>query len=234
MDATVMSFSGLKTKTVAIAFAALFTGSAFGYWSYGEYRQQELRNAIAELVKDTSVRMHDALGAETLPTPADTSVTLRRFYDHAEAVDGNFRKLHDMDVAPVEALAGVADDYVLTSREILLRQASSHRYRLKLSGSIQALRNHMRTDNRTGAWVSEAIRAKERVEEDYRDYRIATNALGNLLESFPAARAKMAPHVDAGLLTDEALAEAARQQVLAASRQAADEIQKARQLASYR
>lgn len=229
-----MNFSGTKSRVAVMALSAALAGSAFGYWSYGEYRQQELRNEVTELVKDTSVRMRDALSAGTLPTSANTPVTLRKFYDHAEAADRNFRKLHGMDVAPVEALAGAADDYVLTSREILLRHASSHRYRAKLSGSIQALRNHMRTDDRTGAWVSEAIRAKERVEEDYRDYKIATNALGNLLESFPASRAKMAPHVDAGLLTDEAVVEEARKQVLAASRQAADEIEKARQLASYR
>ena len=234
MDATSMSFSGLKTKTIVTVLAAALATSALGYWSYGEYRQQELRVAVTGLVKDTSVRMGDALSAETRPTPADTVVTLRKFYDHAEAVDGNFRKLHNMDVAPVEALAGAADDYILTSREILLRWASSHRYRVKLSGSIMALRNHMRADDRTGAWVSDAIRAKERVEEDYRDYKIAASALGNLLASYPDSRAKMAPYVDAELLTGEALVEAARKQTLAVSRQTADEIEKARQLETYR
>lgn len=234
MDATSMSFSGLKTKTIVAVLAAVVATSALGYWSYGEYRQQELRSAVTGLVKDTSVRMRDALSAETLPAPADTAVTLRKFYDDAEAVGGNFRKLHDMDVAPVEALAGAADDYVLTSREILVRWASSHRYRVKLSGSIAALRNHMRADDRTGAWVSDAIRAKERVEEDYRDYRIATSALGNLLASYPDSRAKMAPYVDPEVLTDEALVEAARKQALAVSRQTADEIETVRQLNTYR
>jgi len=234
MDATSISFSGLKTKTIVAVLSAVLATSALGYWSYGEYRQQELRSAVTGLVKDTSLRMRDALTAGTVSTPADTAMSLRKLYDDAEAVDGNFRTLHGMDVAPVEALAGAADDYVLTSREILLRWASSHRYRVKLSGSIEALRNHMREDDRTGAWVSGAIRAKERVEEDYRDYRIATSALGNLLASYPDSRAKMAPYVDPELLADEALVEEARKQVLAVSGQTADEIETVRQLITYR
>lgn len=234
MDATLMSFSGLKTKTIVTVLAALLATSAFGYWGYGELREQALRNEIIELVKDTSLRMATALGAKAPQKSAVSVAALRKFYDHAEAVGGNFRKLHDMDVAPVEALAGAADDYVLTSREILLRWASSHRYRVKLSGSIGALGNHMRADDRTGAWVSDAIRAKERVEEDYRDYKIATSALGNLLASYPDSRAKMAPYVDPELLTDEALVEAARRRAIEAAGHAADEIETVRQLKTYR
>lgn len=229
-----MNFLGLKLRVVAIAVSVLVAGSAFGYLGYGEYKEQGLRREIMEMVKDTSLHMHDALGVESIPTSASKANFLRQFYDHAEAVDAHFQKLHSIDVSPIGELAGVVDDYVLTSREILIRRASSQRYRLKLSGSIQALRNHMRTDDRTGAWVSQAIRAKERVEEDYRDYRVAINALGNLLGSYPAAWAELAPHVESALLVDESLIEDAHRRALEAAAQAAEQIEKARQLASYR
>lgn len=229
-----MNFLGFKTKAVAVTLSVVVAGSAFGYLGYGEYKEQGLRHEVTELVKDTSLRMHDALRVESVPASAEQANFLRQFYDHAEAVDGHFQKLHSIDVLPIGELAGVVDDYVLTSREILIRRASSHRYRLKLSGSIQTLRNHMRTDDRTGAWVSEAIRAKERVEEDYRDYRLAINALGTLLGSYPAALTKLAPHVEAALLVDESLIEEAHRRALEAATQTADEIEKARQLASYR
>lgn len=230
-----MSFSGFKTKTVVTALTAVLATSAFGYWGYGELREQALRNEIIELVKDTSLHMATALGTEAPQKSAASLAALRKFYEHAEAVAGHFQKLNAMDLAsPVADLADAADDYMLTSREILLRRASSQRYRLKLSGSIQALHAHMRADNRTGAWVSEAIRAKEKVEEDYRDYRLAINALGSLLGTFPASRAKMALYIDATLLTNEALVEEARRQALEASTRAADEIEKVRQLHAYR
>lgn len=225
-----MRFSGFKTKTVVIALAAAVATSAFGYWGYGELREQQLRNEVTALVTDASLRMQAALSAEAVDDPA----ILRRFYEHAEAVDADFRKLHDADVTAVADLAYAADDYLLTSREILLRWASSQRYRLELSGSIKALQKHMRADNRTGAWVSEAIRAKERVEDDYRDYNRAVNALSTLLGTFPASREKMAPYMDAALLADERLVQAAREQALAASSQAADEVDRIRQLRTYR
>jgi hypothetical protein len=221
----------LKTKTAVVVVAALLAGSAFGYWGYGEYKELQLRGEVMEIVQDTTLQMRDALSAEPQATAAKHPASLRKFYEHAEAADGDFRKLRGMDIPrPVEALADAADDYVLTSREILLRWASSQRNHQKLVSSMQALRNHMRADNRSGAWVSEAIRAKERVEEDYRDYQMASNALASLLESFPAARAKLTPQVEATLLADETLIENARKRALDASVLAANEIEKVRQL----
>ena len=229
-----MRFSGLKTKAVITVLAAVAGTSAFGYWSYAEYREQALRNAIMELVTDTSVRLGAALDARMPQKSVKNLQSLRKFYEHAEAVDGHYQRLSSLGIAPTDKLADAADDYVLTSREILLRRASSQRIRLKLSGSIEALRNHMRADNRSGAWVREAIRAKERVEEDYRDYRLTVGALARLLESFPASQAKMVVHIDAALLADLALVEEAREEALRASRQAAEEIAKVRQLTAYR
>lgn len=228
-----MSFSGIKTKTVALAVAALSAGSAFGYWGYIGYQQRELRNTVTDLVKNTSLQVRDGLSSDRR-TVTESPDSLLKLYDDALAVDANYRRLHGMDASPVGELGDAADDYLLTSREIMLRWASSHRYRGRLFASIQALRSHMHADDRTGAWVSTAVRAKERVEEDYRDYRIATNALRSLLESFPASRSKMALYVDATLLADDALIEEARKQVLDASRQAAEEVQSARQLSAYR
>jgi hypothetical protein len=224
-----MNFS--KTKTTVVVVAVLLAGSAFGYWGYSEYKELELRSEVMGIVQDTSLQMRDSLSAEPRAAAASRPASLRKFYEHAEAVDGEFKKLRGLAIPrPVEPLADAADDYVLTSREILLRWASTQRNHQKLSSSIQALRSHMSADDRSGAWVSQAIRAKEQVEEDYRDFQVASNALGNLLETFPAARAKMTPYVEASLLTDDALVEDARRRALEASMLAANEIEKVRQL----
>jgi hypothetical protein len=228
-----MRFSGFRTKTAVMVIATAAATSAFGYWGYGELRAHQLREEITALVTDASLRMQAVLSTE-VPLAVESPAVLRRFYEHAEAVEAHFRKLHDENVAPVASLADAADDYLLTSREILLRRASSERYRQKLAGSIKALREHMGADDHTAAWVSKAVRAKENVEDDYRDYNRAVNALGTLLTTFPAARDKMAPHLDAALLTDEKLVATARTHALAASARAADEIEKIRQLRTYR
>lgn len=220
-------------KTVVIILIAVAVTAALG-WAYSEHRKRELREAIVALVADTSLRLRDALSIETGSTAAERPAIGRKLDAHVATVERHLVKLQDMDASSVGALAEAANDYVLTGREILQRQASSYRYRLQLSGSLLALRNHMRANDRSGSWVPEAVRAKERVEGDYRNYKLAVEALGKLLESFPASRAKMAPHVDAARLTDESLVEAARRRVLEDARHAADEIDKARQLEAYR
>jgi hypothetical protein len=220
-------------KAVVIILIAVAVTAALG-WAYSEHRKRELREAVAALVADTSLRLRDALSIEAGATAAIRPETGRKLDADVATVERHLVKLRDLDTPSIGALVDVANDYILTGREILRRQASSHRYRLQLSGSLLALRDHMRADDRSGSWVPEAVRAKERVEEDYRNYKLAVDALGKLLESFPASRAKMAPHVNAALLTDENLVEAARRRALEDSKHATDEIEKARQLEAYR
>ena len=229
-----MRFSGFRSKTAVMMLAAAGTTSAFGYWGYGELRAYQLRDEITALVKDTSQRMQTALSMDAPPIAVDNPVLLRKFYEHAEAVDAHLRELQGENVAAVGDLANAADDYLLTSREILLRWASSQRYRVKLSGSIKTLQVHMRADDGSPAWIIEAVRSKEQVEEDYRDYKRAVNALGTLLGTFPAARRKMAPHLDTALLADEKLVATARARTLVASASAAEEMETVRQLHTYR
>ena len=89
----------------------------------------------------------------------------------------------------------------------------------------------MRADNRTGAWVGEAVQRKERVEKDYRDYASATEALDKLLESLPASAAKLAARSQAAPLVDANLVAEARKRTSAALQQATGEMEKIRQLA---
>ena len=229
-----MGYSLLNTRTVVAILGVAGASSAFGYWGYGELKTHQLREEIVNIVRDTSERMRIALTTPLPPAAIDNPAMLRRLYDDAETVDAYFRRMKREDLAPLPELAGAADDYLLTSREILLRWASSQRYRLKLSASIQALENHLRADDRTGTWVTEAIRAKERVEEDYRDYARTMNALNTLLDSFPAARDKMIAQVDATLLTDTQLVAAVRTDVAAAASRAIEEMERIRQLRTYR
>ncbi|MGQ0523398.1 MAG: hypothetical protein ACT4P8_07040 [Betaproteobacteria bacterium] len=229
-----MGYSLLNTKTIVAILGVAGASSAFGYWGYAELKAHQLREEIVSMVRDTSERMRVALTTPLPPAAVDNPAMLRRLYDDAETVDAYFRRMQREDLAPLPELASAADDYLLTSREILLRWASSQRCRLKLSASIRALENHMRADDRTAAWVTEAIRAKERVEEDYRDYARTMNALNMLLDSFPAARDKMIAKVDPALITNPHLVTAVRTDVAAAAIRATEEMERIRQLRTYR
>jgi hypothetical protein len=229
--------SSIRAKVLLAALVAVVTGSAFGYWGAAEYEQRERRDDIVWLVQDTSLRLRMALVSEPVAATADDGDALRPFYEHAVAVDRHLQKLRNIDTsdgAALGALADAADDYLLTSREILLRRASSQRYRVKFSDDLRQLRHHMRADNRTGAWITAAVRAKERVDEDYRDFRIASTALVTLIDSFPAAQAKIAPHVDAARRINDAVVATARERMVAASQATARELERYANLNRYR
>src|SRR6266853_2038479 len=100
---------------------------------------------------------------------------------------------------------------------------------------VLELRDDMRAaKRRSGSWIQEALRAKDRLEKDYSDYRLSAEALSRLLESYPDARKKLALHVGGALLADEGTAATARKRALENSKRVASEVEKARQLAAVR
>ena len=226
---------GLATRTTALGVAALMIASALGYWGISAYRKGQLQSAVTALVKDSSERLQGALAVETGAAPGDTAQMVVKLDDQAQEVDKHVIELRGISASPNQALVDAAEEYMLTVRQILRNQAASHRYRIQVSASEQALRDHMRTANRrSGNWIKEALRAKDRMEKEYFDYRISVDAFGRLLESYPATRKKLALQVGAGLLVEEAVAANARKRALATSKRVADDVERARQLAAVR
>lgn len=221
---------GYGIRTVAAALVALLAVSALGYWGYGAYRRNDLQKAVTVLVKDTSERLKTALAIAT-----ETSQTVRGLDDHAQEVDKHVIELRSMSASPNRALVDAAEEYMLTVRQILRNQAAGHRYRVQMSASEKGLREHMLAANRrTGPWIQEALRAKDRLEKDYLDYRLSIEAFGRLLESFPETSKKLALYLGAGPLADAAVANDARRRALESLKRASGELERARQLAAVR
>jgi hypothetical protein len=221
---------GYGIKTVAAALVALLAVSALGYWGYGAYRKSDLQSAVSALVGDTSERLQEALAIET-----ETAQTVGRLDDHAQEVDKHVIDLRNMGASPNRALVDAAEEYMLTVRQILRNQAASHRYRVQMAASDKTLRDHMRTANRrTGPWIQDALRAKDRLEKDYLDYRLSIEAFSRLLQSFPEARKKLSLYLGTGPLIDAAAASDARRRALDSLKRAGSEVERARQLAAAR
>jgi len=226
---------GLATRTTALGVAALMIASALGYWGISAYRKGQLQKTVTALVKDSSERLQAPLAVETEAVHEDAARMVGKLDDQAQEVDKHVIELRGMSASPNRALVDAAEEYLLTVRQILRNQAASHRYRIQVSASERALRDHMRTANRrSGNWIKEAVRAKDRMEKEYFDYRISVDAFGRLLESYPATRKKLALQVGAGLLVEEAVAANARKRALATSKRVADDVERARQLAAVR
>ena len=225
---------GSATRSTALGLAALVIASALGYWGVSAYRKSQLQRAVTALVKDSSERLQGALAVETGAAPEDTAQMVVKLDDQAQEVDKHVIELRGMSASPNRALVDAAEEYILTVRQILRNQAASHRYHNQVSASERALRDHMRTANRrSGNWIKEAVRAKDRMEKEYFDYRISVEALERLLASYPGARKKMASQLRVPLLADETVV-GARKRTLANSRRVADDVERARQLAAVR
>lgn len=217
-----------RTKVIVVALAVLVAAAA-GWWGYGEHQKREQREAILALVADTGTRLRTGLGA-TVEGPE----AARKLDEATAAAERNLSALKSLDASRQPALAEAADDYLLTGREILKRLAAVQRYRLLLAESLQALVSHMRADDHSGAWVQEAVKARERARKDHRDLGLATGALDQLLQSLPDSQKKIAPYVEPAALIENGAIEAARARALEAMKQATGEFEKTGRLDAFR
>ena len=227
------SARGTITRTAALGLAAVVLGSAL-YWGAGAYLKAQLQKSVAVLVRDSSERLEAALALETDAATSSSAQTVARLDEQAQEVDKHVIEMRDMNSSRNRELAAAAEDYLLTVRQILRQLAASHRYRVQVSASESALREHMRkSGGRSKAWIDEAIRAKDRMERNYFDYRVSAEALERLLASYPSARGKLAAQLAAPLLADETV-ESARKRALGSYKRITANVEQARQLAAVR
>lgn len=206
--------AGSRPKPLIIAVAAVVV-ALIGYWAYTAHKNRALDATVVAAIQDASQRLRSALTLTVGPPGAITMQAAERIDTDAEDVDRRLRAVKRADAASNLELIDAADSYLLTVRELLKRIAGSHRNRLLLAGSTQALRDHMRADNRTGAWVSEAVRGKARMDQDFRAFRIDTEMVDKLLESFHVSQKKIAPYASPASLVDENLVDQARRRAAA-------------------
>jgi hypothetical protein len=217
-----------RSKSIVVAIALLVAIVA-AWWGYAEHQKRAQRKAILAIVADTSAQLRAGLTASTGGPEA-----ARKFDEQSAAAERNYSAFRNLDVSRQQALAEAADDYLLTGREILKRVAAAQRYQLMLAESQQALIDHMRADDHSGAWVQQAVKAQERAKKDHRDLGLATEALDKLLQSLPDSQKKIAPFVEpTTLIGDDAIA-AARARALESLKRATAEIEKTSRLEAFR
>lgn len=223
-----------SSRTVIMAAVGLFVVAAVGYVGYSAFKARELSRTSLTALIDTNARLREALSIEAGPPPADRAQIAKKLDEHAAAVDQHLKEFKRLDAARNPVLADAADFYLLGAREILKKQADSHRYRLAFGASSGALREHMRSDNRTSAWVQQAVKVKERVNKDYRGYNLNAVALGQFLETLSAAQKRIAPYIEPSSLLGEDLITRAHKQVVEETERMADEMETLSRLGAIR
>ena len=224
----------MKIRTIVLVLVAAVVVAGLGYWGYGAYKTRELRGAVGAVLNDAGARLREALSVEAGPPPEDRAVVVKKLESDAAAVDEAIARVKRLPGQRDRALTDDAEGYLVHVREILRRQAAMNRsYQLHVA-SLRALQDHMRADNRSGAWVSGAVTGKDKADRDFRDYRLASTTYVVLLEGLPAAEKKVERAIgQEARAAPEQLARA-RGNVLAATKAATAEMEAARRLVGPR
>jgi hypothetical protein len=138
-----------------------------------------------------------------------------------------------MPTSSFTPLADAADDYLVTAREIVRRSVEIQRARQRFAASLPALAGHIKSDRGAAAWTGEAMRLKQGLDRDFRDYRIAVDAHRSVLGSLQVSQANVRAHVEGLQAADEALVARAGAAVLDAYAAAEQNVKQVAELGRY-
>jgi hypothetical protein len=202
----------IAIAVAVLAFAVLAIG---GNWAYKKSQKLSQQNRVAELVRDTTEQLREALA----PRPSAAIVA---------RIDANLQAAK----APRDPqLAGAAEVYIVGAREIAKRRVEIERLLRQAAADRQALAGHLvRGARRNQAWFRDAMELKKRVERDHFELSITLKALDELLYTLPESQKQLAPHVAAGALLEESLRQEARKQAQEQAKRASLELEQARRL----
>ncbi|MEK6245116.1 MAG: hypothetical protein AABM33_11540 [Pseudomonadota bacterium] len=217
-------------KRIIIAVAAAILAAGLAYAAYGTYQKRELRAQVVEVVAAASGQLDQTLGIDINAPSAGLAERLDAGVARAETA---LQQLRALSVRRDPALVEAADQYVAGVLEVLRRQAGGTRHRSRFIEDRKALDAHMaRAGARSETWISEAIRLKQRLDQDYYDYQLTVTSLGNMLAGLVDARRKVAERLPSVPLPAEAAVRQARERTLAAAAAAKQELEQARRLVS--
>ena len=191
-----------KVKAIALAVAVVI----LTVWIYHVYRKNVARDATVAAVRDTAERMRRSLA----PEPRATADAQR----DSAAVDAHVKALRARDTSPIRAFGDAADDYLVTAREILRREAALRGAGERFTLNLDALTDHIQSDRGGADWTQTAVRLRAELDREAREIRIATESYTSLLDALPGSQAKVAPYVDASRLVDAPAVKAARERAL--------------------
>lgn len=186
----------MRKGYLAAGLIASLAIAAAGYWMWERKQTAHEQASILRLMQGAG----DGLRVDMTPgrEPATQSGTLRAA---AQRVDEDAAALRTLAVDRVPELSVAVAGYLDTARELLKRRARIIELEPRVRQGMAAFRQHMQ---RRGAadWTGEAVRLKNRLEEDYRDYQRTIETHTRLSEGYAEEYDLLVPLVPAdGLAT---------------------------------
>ena len=206
----------MSPRLSIIAGVIALAAAIAGWVAYSSSQKAQQQAAIRQLVADSTTLLREAL------TKSPTAGA-------AAKLDANLQAIK----APSErAFADAAEHYILGAREIVRRRLDADRMIAETAAGRQGLAAHMaRPSVPRERWIHSAGEMKRRIESQHADLGRVLKAIEDLLFSMPEAAKNLAPFVSADLLIEEPAVNAARRRARAEAARAAEDLQKARDLA---
>jgi len=187
MDLKALDLKSLNKPLLwGVAAVAVLVLGLLAWSGYGKYRLQSLRHAVVPQVQAADARLREALGGTLEPNPAQAGQAAAALDAAAQDIEARLAELRALDAAPDPERVASAVEALDNAAALVHAQASVVRAGLAFAQARAALGAHMRgVGTRRGAWVSEAIELKHKMDKSYFDYKFALDALKARLGDVP-------------------------------------------------
>lgn len=216
----------MNKRNMLIALALLGLAAIFAFVAWDRHQTGQLADATLQKI---------SAATRDLRAAANVKVSATVIAASAARIDQDLAALRNASTARILLLAAGADGYLLSARELLRRQAVMLELREKIGGGIIAFRDHLLTGNRAAAsWTGEAVRLKNRIEQDFREFQRTVDAHTKIADGFPEARRALAALAPEDQLIKDTEIAAARDAALVAAKALEAEVEATRRIAAPR
>ena len=220
----------MNKKHLLIAAAALIVAAIAGYVVWDRHQTRKLQDATLARIDNATQALRTALAPSKDPLAQSQVVAAA-----VGRVEQDLAALRATATSRILLLGAGADTYLHTVRELLKRQAAMLVLDTSVRNGIAAFRDHLSAGNRAAAnWTSEAVRLKNRLEQDFREYQRAVDAHTKIADGYADAHKALAGLVAEGRIPAMAEITAARDRTAAAARTLTSEVEAVRRMAAPR
>lgn len=219
----------MNNKHLLIAATALIIAAVAGYVIWDRHQTKTLQDATLARIDNATQALRTALAPSKDPVAQSQVVAAA-----VERVDQDLSALRATATSRILLLGAGADTYLHTTRELLKRQAAVLVLDTSVRNGITAFRNHLAGNRAASNWTGEAVRLKNRLEQDFREYQRAVDAHTKIADGYADAYKVLAGLVAEGRIPAAAEITAARDRTTAAAGTLTAEVEAARRMAAPR
>lgn len=222
----------MNKRNLLIGLVLLAVAAVAAYVAWDRHQTRQLQDATLAKISEATRALRVALAP--MPAP-DAAAYARAVAANTARVEQDLAALRDTRTSRILMLAAGADGYLLSARELLRRHTVMLELRDRIGGEIITFRDHLMTGNRAAAsWTTEAVRLKNQMERDFREFQRTVDAHTRIADGFPDARKALAGLAPEDLLIKDSEIAAARDAALAAAKALAAEVGDSQRIAAPR